>query len=130
MTSSILKGGSPSFSVGGHAWVATPTGCRLVGSGTWSGPPTPWSESTAPPPSLCGSDTQMDDKDMYGNKIKEVMAFLMGCSCFNKGKSCHFRFYNLNDSTIHHQGLNCHWLVNKYKHVGNLKLVPIVKLQP
>ena len=82
--------------MGGHAWLATPTGCRLVGSG----PPSPWSENTAPPPSWCDSDSWMDDSNMYQYKIIEMMDYFLSCSCFEKGMH-HSTFEEKNMGLIH-----------------------------
>ena len=73
--------------VGVRCLVATPSGCRVVAT-----PPVLGHAHLATPTALGPSlvwprDDWVDD--MYGNKFLEMIGYIMGCSCFSKGRN-HF----------------------------------------
>jgi hypothetical protein len=68
----VNKAGLCTVQVGGRAWLATPTGCRLAAP-PLSSPSSTWSE------------------EMYESKFMEVINYIMGCSCFSRGDPAPFK---------------------------------------
>ena len=88
----------------GSGWLATPTGCRLLAQVKPSSQPSLKIEISDNHQShLClngrfGQQPLEKESDMYQCKLLEMMACLMGCSCFNKGDGNVFEICKTIDS--------------------------------